>query len=97
MEVGATTCEPRTRTARLPYSGKFSNGANFHIFRMLAPYLKIKTAKIERHGQRLEAQFEVLTMSLYSYFAEASKRNDLPIATRSRRPERYRHQLALPR
>ena len=30
----------------IPYSGKFSNGANFRIFRMLAPYSKIKTAKI---------------------------------------------------
>ena len=30
----------------LPYSGKFSNGANFRIFRMLALYSKIKTAKI---------------------------------------------------
>ena len=30
----------------IPYSGKFLNGASFRIFRMLAPYSKIKTAKI---------------------------------------------------
>ena len=30
----------------LPYSRRFSNGANVRIFRMLAPYSKIKTAKI---------------------------------------------------
>ena len=31
-------------------AGNFSSGANFHIFRMLTPYSKIKTVKIERHG-----------------------------------------------
>ena len=59
----------------IPYSGKFSNGASFRIFRMLAPYSKIK---FEQHGQLLEAQFKVLTMSLYSYSAEASKQSVLP-------------------
>ena len=31
--------------SRLPYSGKFSNGANFRIFRMHTLNTKIKTAK----------------------------------------------------
>ena len=63
----------KTKPEKIPYSEKFSNGANFHIFRMLAPYLKIKLQKLEQHRQLLRVQFEVLTMSLYSYFVEASK------------------------
>ena len=61
------------------YSGKFSNGANFRIFRMLALYSKKKKLrKFEQHWQLLGVEFKVLTMSLYSYFAEASKQSDLP-------------------
>ena len=37
-----------------------------------------KNCKFERHEQLPRAQFEVLTMSLYSYFAKASKRSVLP-------------------
>ena len=39
---------------------------------------KYKLQKFERHRQLLKVQFEVLTMFLYSYFAEALKRSDLP-------------------
>ena len=46
---------------------------------MLAPYSKIKNCEnLNSMGSCSELQFEVLTKSLYSYFAEASKRSDPP-------------------
>ena len=59
--------------SEIRYSGKFSNGANFRIFRMLAPYSKIKTAKIRtaraaarsavRGGNNVSVQLHVLCRS----------------------------------
>ena len=73
---------------QLPYSGKFSYGANFHIFRMLHPLYEKKNLNLRNfflasvtfdlhHTQSL-AQLQVLTMSRYRFFAKAS--NSLPTA-----------------
>ena len=46
--VRASTCTctcPMVLTS-VPYSGKFSNGANFRIFRMCAVHTKIRNRKI---------------------------------------------------
>ena len=46
---------------------------------MFTPYSKIKTGRnFEWNGQLLKVQFKVLSMSLFSCFAEASKQSVLP-------------------
>ena len=45
--VACTLCSPQICPYHILYSGKFSHGANFRIFRMCVLHVKIKTKKFE--------------------------------------------------
>ena len=60
----------------VPYSGKFSYGANFRIFRMLAGHTKLK--KLRKFEHRISKSFT--TFDLLQRQARSTREDDQPLA-----------------
>ena len=82
---------------QVPYSRKFSNGANFRIIISNARSIfENKNWKFEQHGQLLGVQFEALTINTYLCTATLPKLQSSRV-TFLIPMDRYQYQLALPR